>query len=512
MLSYPNRVCLAQIAFGMAFAALAMPSHAGPPQLPETGFDLPSGQKPPAQNQPGQTPGTANQPRSRKKKQASQPAEKEAIQPDASIPVTPLGFAPPAAYYLGERFTQASLGFLDENHLLFTFRVPGLIPRAPGADFPQNERRIRAVSLSIADGKVTAESLWSVHDYDQYLWIMKDGKFLLRDRNLVQIGDASLHLEPFLRFPGSVHYLEFDPSQQLLVTNTTEPPAPEENPNQGTGAGSGSDRAPDTNSSAPETARPATASASMIVNNGNDADPRKPGSPSPGGGSSTFLLESRRPADQNLVRILSLSNRKVLLFSRTNGSIHIPVDGDGYYESLRGNENKWMVSFEYFTGATVPLAWVDSTCDPALDALAPGLVLASACTGNGARRLTAILRDRDKDHTRLWDFLLPPTKVWPILARSADGLRFARATLDVTHPVNAYNPLDNSDMRGQSIQVYDAATGQLQLTVPANPILDGGGNFALSPSGTRLAVLNSGNIEVFNLPPPPPIPSARGSK
>jgi hypothetical protein len=37
------------------------------------------------------------------------------------------------------------------------------------------------------------------------------------------------------------------------------------------------------------------------------------------------------------------------------------------------------------------------------------------------------------------------------------------------------------------------------LRAPANPVLDGGGNVAFSPSGKRLAVVNAGSIEVYDL-------------
>ena len=58
---------------------------------------------------------------------------KPTIPPTFSIPVEPLGFAVPGSIYLGQRNALASLDFLDENRLLFTFRVPGLIRREPGA-------------------------------------------------------------------------------------------------------------------------------------------------------------------------------------------------------------------------------------------------------------------------------------------------------------------------------------------------------------------------------------------
>jgi hypothetical protein len=203
-----------------------------------------------------------------------------------------------------------------------------------------------------------------------------------------------------------------------------------------------------------------------------------------------------------------MDTRKVVLFSRINGPVHVPLDGDGYYEALRGSGTSWTVAFDSLRGASTPMASIESDCEPALNALSPGLVLATVCTASGTRRLTALLRDRDLQHTHLWDASVPPTRVWPQLASSVNGLRLARETLEVTHPVGPYSPLDNDDIRGQTVQVYDLGTGAVRLTAPASPVLDGGGNFALSPSGNRFAVLSDGAIQVFDLPPAPPIPAA----
>jgi hypothetical protein len=45
-------------------------------------------------------------------------------------------------------------------------------------------------------------------------------------------------------------------------------------------------------------------------------------------------------------------------------------------------------------------------------------------------------------------------------------------------------------------------SGKMIMETTATPPLDAGGNVAISPSGRRLAVINAGAIEVFELPAP----------
>jgi len=101
--------------------------------------------------------------------------------------------------------------------------VPGLIHRESADSDETDERQIRAVVLLLPAGRVEAEALWSVHDRARYLWMLKDGHFLLRDRDGLSLGDAALELKPFLHFPGPVLWLEMDPTQQFLVTDSREP-------------------------------------------------------------------------------------------------------------------------------------------------------------------------------------------------------------------------------------------------------------------------------------------------
>ena len=105
-----------------------------------------------------------------------------------------------------------------------------------------------------------------------------------------------------------------------------------------------------------------------------------------------------------------------------------------------------------------------------------------------------------------------PSAIWPLVVRSPDGSRLARETLAVDHPISASSPLYSEEIKGQLVEVLDAANGRVVLEAPASPVLDAGGNVAISPTGRRVAVLNAGAIQVFELPAPPPVPEPAGSQ
>ena len=405
--------------------------------------------------------------------------DKPSVAPSWTIPVEPLGFSPPGPLYLGQRNSMVSLDFIDENRLLFTFRVPGLIHRElkAGETGEGDERKIRAVVLTLPDGNVETEGLWTVHDRTRYLWMLKDGHFLLRDENNLQQGDAHLVLKPLLQFPGELLALELDPSQQYMVSNSLEPVSAPGKPGQ---VGS------------PETASATVTQDSQSSSSDSNATPGSDATPQ---------------TQDTVVRILRRESGQVMLVSRVRASIHLPINSEGYVETLRGRGMDWMLNLNFFTGGSRIFSSVSSTCTPAITFISQQLALSMGCDSTGARKLVAITTDGKT----LWDDLNPDTAIWPLLSPSPDGLRVMLETLAVTHPVSANAPLGSDDIKGQLVRVFDAATGEVAFESPVSPILDAGGNAAISPSGKRVVVLNAGDLQVFELPAPPSLPNA-GSK
>jgi hypothetical protein len=377
-------------------------------------------------------------------------ADKPSQPPAFQIPVAPLGFSSPGAINLGLRNSVVSLDFLDDNRLLFTFRVPGLVHREA---VEGEERQIRAVVLKLPAGTVEAEALWTVHDRQRYLWALSGGRFLLRDRNNLEMGEATLELKPFLRFPGPLLWLEMDPTQQFLVTNSREPAA-----GSNTKAASG-----------------------QATQNGYGQKPD---------GESD--LE---------VRILRRDSGQVMLVSRARSTVHLPINSDGYLESLRAVGGEWLLNLKYFSGGSKIVGQVESSCPPLFDFLSQREVLVTACTPLGAGKLVAMTTEG----RRLWDAETSDATVLPLVVRSPDGSRLAREVLAVSHPVRSSSTIDQDDIKGQLVEVLDAADGKVVLQTAASPILDAGGNVAISPSGRHVAVLNSGAIQVFELPAPTPL-------
>ncbi len=193
-----------------------------------------------------------------------------------------------------------------------------------------------------------------------------------------------------------------------------------------------------------------------------------------------------------------------MLDSRSRAIVHLPINSEGYLESLRGVGGRWQLNLSYFSGGSRILGQVNSTCSPFINFLSEREMLVTACNASGRDNLIAM----SSDGRRLWEARAAEGTLWPLVVRSSDGLRLAREVLVVGHPVSPNAPLDQEEIQGQWIQVLDAADGAVRLETAASPVLDAGGNVAFSPSGRRVAVLNQGAIQVFELPPPPPLPDS----
>jgi hypothetical protein len=364
------------------------------------------------------------------------------LQPALRIEVAPLGYVPPGSFYLTYRLTSAAMGFFDDDHLLFSFRVGGLLKRLPGDRLDDEDQEIRAVVLDVRTGKVVKQSEWREHDKLEYLWPYQDGQFLVRIRNSLFLTDKSLEIRPYLTLDSPLRDVQVSPDRKLTVVETDEPQ-----------------------------------NASPVIGN-------------------TQALGNGKPVK---VTFLRSGTQEEVAVSHADRPVKVPFLGDGVLNTLQGKKlGTWLVSWAPFHGEARTLAEVTAECSPTPEAVSSSVALIVGCYLAGDDHLVAAVSDKGQD---LWHTNWQNKYVWGWIASAENGSRFVYESLEVNRPISTFDALYPDDIRGQLAGVYDTQTGNLVLVKNTSPVLTAGQNVALSPDGSRFAILRDGAVEIYDLPP-----------
>ena len=369
------------------------------------------------------------------------------------IPVDPLGFRAPSRFYLTFRVPSATLDFVDDTHLLFTFHQSALMHREEAEPEDDEDQTIAAVLLELPTGKVVERTSWRLHDKGRYLWPMGRGRFLVRERNTLYLLDkpgARLLTErtSYFKAGGTLLAVQLSPDSDRLMVQYEEPAAP---------AKEGEAAAPTLGDGAPK--------------------------------------RSRR------VRLLLIDTAEstVSKTSTLQHAVALPLVKDGYLEVQQASKAKqWNVLLTPFGGESRVVTQLTSTCEPELQPLHEEVFLAQLCMPYTTDHL---MQAYSLDGKKLWEQQWESRYVWGNYTISGDGSRFAYESLELDHPIATLDPIAETSITGQPIGVYDTANGELRMVSTADPILSAGQNYALSPDGDRFAVLRDGAIEVYKLPP-----------
>jgi len=381
------------------------------------------------------------------------------LPPAFEIPVGPLGFSVPGDNYLLRRQRLVSLDFLGEDRILFTFHVSALMERDDADSTGGAKQQIKAVILALPTGKVESQATWTVPDRSRYLWMLNDGHFLLRTANGLDEGDAQLKTSPSLRLPGRLLWIQMDPWQQILIANSLEPATATEKPAE------------------------AEVSAPGTTNTTPDAQKQEE--------RGVLVVRTLKRMSGDVIRVL-----RVPWSSQT---VDWPMNSEGYLEKSHESGFQWVLKLVSFTGGDRVLAHIASGCPPQYTFISDSALLVTSCDPEGGWKLAAMSTTGES----LWDKKIATNTMWPLLTMTPNGSRVARETLILNHTADKYKRLLTAkDVQGQVVKVFDGANDKPVLEAPLTPIFDGGGNVAISPSGQRVAILNAGAIQVFQLPAP----------
>ena len=372
--------------------------------------------------------------------------------PATRIEVAPLGFIAPSRAYMSFRYSTTTLDFIDNDMLLFTFRDAGLMRREPGDPSGDEDQMIRAVVLDIKTGKSVEDTKWRMHDRQRYLWPLRDGRFLVRQRNALFLTDRRLELRPYLQFDMPLQAIEVAPDRRLLVIEVQKIAPPD-----------------------PETDKPAA------------IDPILGISP-----------QQRRKRTQ--VFVLRPGETKILAQSETRNSVDLPLLTDGFLSLLEGKDpGKWVIQKQTFHNDPETLAEFKSSCLPTLFTVSEAVTLAVGCPpkGGGDHLVSALSPTGEV----LWQDKWKQRYIWPTFDYAEDGSRFAFGSLQLNRDVGFMDYFGADDVQAQMVGVFDTKSGKLELTKDASPVISAGHNYALSRDGRRFAILRDGAIEIYDLQP-----------
>ena len=377
----------------------------------------------------------------------------QAARPVTTIPVGPLGYRPLGSLYMLLRLSSSSLDFVDDSHLLFTFHYSRLLSRE--AEQGHDDQSIHAVVLDVRSGKAGATADWRMHDRRQYLYALGEGSFLVRQGDELQRTRADLVLHPYIRFQHRLERVQISPDGQMLTVQSDLERHVEEKHRQ--------------------------LVAEAIANGEN------------------------LPDEDVDIQMVLLKDRRVVAEAKSENPLKLAVTTSGYVKHEQLSESRrehippdqWKIHFHPFYGTEKTLSTVTSTCTPSEDFLSAEVLMLNLCSSRSADRYVSAVNLEGKE---LWKGEWDARFVEPNLGLSSGGRNFAISWIVANHPVDASFSLSDGDVQGQAVQVLSTATGHLLLSVNASPVSSAGQNFALSADGSRLAVLNKGAIEVYEVP------------
>ena len=401
--------------------------------------------------------------------------------PDARvvyIALDRLGFQQMPPRFVSTGATMMTLHFVDEQHLLFTFTVRGLMPRLPDQEPEDDDRKVRALLLELPDGKVLAQTEWRTRDRNQYLWPLDHGRFLLRVRSSLTVIDPlrnfsahgaarTFEEQPFLQFKRRVGYVSVSPGGELLGVELLPPRKPKL-----TGVAADA------------------ASLAATVPGHTDEEPASPGAPSP---VQIYFFRLREKKDEAGMHLQATTAGSV----GAPGLISLAATSEGFLDIKKESARSWLFDFVTHSGKRTELSAYDTSCAPHPTFVSRSEFVAFGCRGSSDKAELSFFNLKGEEP---WVSVLSGTHVSPSIVSAPGSGRFALGRTLVNGAVFDAENLSTEDMTSQEITVFQGHDGRILLTVQASPIQRTGQNFDLSPSGQNLAVVKAGNIEIHRLP------------
>jgi hypothetical protein len=171
---------------------------------------------------------------------------------------------------------------------------------------------------------------------------------------------------------------------------------------------------------------------------------------------------------------------------QTGMALALPLTTAGMLDVEEGGRDQWLFNFDVHAGGVRELAEFDTSCVPHATFVGRGEFVAFGCRGSADKQDIAGFNLKGD---AMWQQNFFDTHVYPTFAFAPEAGRFALGRTIVAGAVSPENLLSAAEVNAQEVRVYQSYSGQLLLRTTCTPAERAGQNFAISPDGLELAVV-----------------------
>ena len=360
-----------------------------------------------------------------------------------SISVRSIGYTPRSNKVLDDFDNEEALAWLGSDQLLFTFNPHRLIHRqGPTAQSAGPVRVVRAVLLNTQSKNIVRAVDWQIADARRYLWQLDGGRVLAHIGQELRIYTAGLELEQAITLTGPLSFVRITPDGHLIAIATLR-----------------ERHSPDLHASLRETT-------------------------------------GMEPEEDVEIAILDAQFKTMAQFSTVSGIVPPTLLNEGQVHLLARPNMAYRLALNTWDNKTTTLAHFQSRCTPQLSSMAPDLLFLLTCNPPDGATVYRVLRS---DGKMLLRGKSDPRSVGLEAVGNSGSQTFAMSVVFADRELSPGAAFKGSELEFQELRIHAARDGKRVTAFRVNKPSTSRGSYALSPSGSQLAVLAREEIRLFEL-------------
>ncbi len=344
---------------------------------------------------------------------------------------------------LGE---DAVVEFLGNDQLLVAFNAHDLVPRSlqESSDL-ESPRIIRVLLFSTRTGALLRRQEWRVPDQGPYLWALNGGRILAHVNGSLVLYGRDLRIVNEFRLPGPLVHLTLSPSRKVLLIATLQERHTWE-------------------------------------------DHRK---------LAEFLGPGRKVEEDYRLSLmdenLSPTGAETVAYEPVKTAL---LDSGMVLTQQRGHDpQKWLIEEQSWAKQKHAITTVSSGCRPGVTTLPPDLLFVTGCVSDQRGFWYRVVRP---DGATLLKGSGTNEQMLMYVGAPSSGKAFAVGVAQADEPVSLEGPgLQASTLNSLAVSVYRSQDGRRIFGIRTASRSVNRRSFALSDSGTHLAILSGDTVHLY---------------